>query len=180
MTPAVQPSGVARGSPAGEFLDAGERRIPMMFVRSHRARRYILRLHPEGWARVTVPRGGSAAEARRFAERHTGWLKRQLERLAAHPPQRKEWLVGTEILFRGESVKIETVAPESNGLVRVGGEGTAAEGPEIRRASPIDRASGDGSQPKIAVGFVLAAGNGFAELADHPGAAVRARLPDFA
>lgn len=122
MTPALQPGGVARGSPAGEFLDAGERRIPMMFVRSHRARRYILRLHPEGWARVTVPRGGSAAEARRFAERHTGWLKRQLERLAAHPPQRKEWLVGTEILFRGESVKIEAVAPEPNGLVRFGGE----------------------------------------------------------
>jgi predicted metal-dependent hydrolase len=102
----------ARDQPPGDFLDAGGTRVSVEFVRNPRARRYILRLQPGGWARVTIPRGGSTAEARRFAERHTHWLKRELERQAANPHRRQLWPVGTEILFRGELVKIEAVATE--------------------------------------------------------------------
>ena len=45
-------------------LVAATRRVRLCFVRNRRARRYILRLRADGAARVTVPRGGSVAEAR--------------------------------------------------------------------------------------------------------------------
>lgn len=80
------------------------KRVPLLFVRNPRARRYVLRLRPDGTARVTVPRGGSWVEARRFVARNMTWLQRQT--LAARPMERAPWLVGSEILFRGEAVKI--------------------------------------------------------------------------
>lgn len=76
-------------------------RIPLAFARHPRARRYVLRLLPNGRARVTIPRGGSSAEARRFAERCRWWLDRQFQRLANRPARPVEWSIGTEILFRG-------------------------------------------------------------------------------
>lgn len=100
----------------------GERRVPMIFVRNRRARRYILQLRPDGVARVTIPRGGSAAEARRFVERHRSWLERELQRLPARSAGGKEWVVGTEILLRGERVKIESANSSEPGEVRLGNE----------------------------------------------------------
>jgi len=38
------------------------------FVRMRRARRYVLRVRPDGDLRVTIPRGGSRSEALRFAD----------------------------------------------------------------------------------------------------------------
>ncbi len=110
-----------RRSSAG-FLAVSGRQIPMALVRNRRARRYVLRLRPDGSARVTIPRGGSAAEARRFAERNKAWLERQLQRLSTHPNRPKEWFVGTEILFRGELVKAEAGVNGESGLVRFGDE----------------------------------------------------------
>jgi predicted metal-dependent hydrolase len=52
------------------------------FVRHARARRYFLRVDPEGNVRVTIPRGGSRRDADLFARRHTAWIARQRERLA--------------------------------------------------------------------------------------------------
>ena len=46
-----------------------------------RARRYVMRVRPDGDLRVTIPRGGSQAEARRFAERHMDWARRQRARV---------------------------------------------------------------------------------------------------
>lgn len=94
----------------------------MVLVRNPRARRYVLRLRPDGSARVTIPRSGSATEARRFAERNIGWLERQLHRLATRQTRTKEWLIGTEIYFRGELVKIEAGVNGETGLVRLGSE----------------------------------------------------------
>jgi predicted metal-dependent hydrolase len=53
----------------------------MYFVRHRRARRYLLRVDPDGRVRVTIPRGGSRREADSFARRHTEWVARQRERL---------------------------------------------------------------------------------------------------
>jgi hypothetical protein len=52
------------------------------------ARRYVMRVRPDGALRVTIPRGGSHAEARRFAERHLEWALRQRSQLLAarRPP----------------------------------------------------------------------------------------------
>lgn len=54
------------------------------FVRRGRARRYILRVDPEGLVKVTIPRGGSRREAAAFVARHRDWIDRQ--RAAIRPP----------------------------------------------------------------------------------------------
>lgn len=110
-----------------DWLQIGARRIPLQTVRHRRARRYVLRLSRDGVARVTIPRGGSLAEAARFAARNTSWLEKQLLRQALHPPGPKPWRLGTEILFRGESVRLEMgVAPNS---IRFGSESVRVSEP---------------------------------------------------
>ena len=51
------------------------------FVRHRRARRYLLRVDPDGRIRVTIPRGGSRREADAFALRHRAWIDAQLSRV---------------------------------------------------------------------------------------------------
>src|SRR6516164_6442283 len=82
-------------------LTVGSRHVPLLLVRLRRARRYVLRLRPDGTARVAIPRGGSAEEARRFAERSVPWLERQFLRQEAQRSRPREWVAGSEILFRG-------------------------------------------------------------------------------
>jgi predicted metal-dependent hydrolase len=65
--------------------------VPLVihYVRMRQARRYVMRVRPDGAVRVTIPRGGSQAEARRFADRHLDWAKRQRATAAAskRPPE---------------------------------------------------------------------------------------------
>ena len=51
------------------------------FVRHRRARRYILRVEPDGRLRVTIPRGGSLRAAEEFAGRYDDWVQQQRARL---------------------------------------------------------------------------------------------------
>ncbi len=106
-------------SSAGDFLKLTERQVPLVLVRNPRARRYVLRLLPNGSARVTIPRGGTIAEGRRFAERSAAWVERALQRAAARPIRTKVWWVGTEVYFRGELVRIEN---GGEGRIRLGSE----------------------------------------------------------
>jgi predicted metal-dependent hydrolase len=53
------------------------------FVRMRQARRYVMRVRPDGDLRVTIPRGGSRSEAERFVERHRSWAERQRARTIA-------------------------------------------------------------------------------------------------
>lgn len=81
--PAVRPA--APDERRAELADAPR----VHFVRVRRARRYVLRVRPDGDLRVTIPRGGSQAEALRFAEKHLGWAHRQRAKLlsARRPPE---------------------------------------------------------------------------------------------
>jgi hypothetical protein len=99
-----------------------QRRVPAVFVRHPRARRYVMRLRADGSVRVTIPRSGSATEARRFAERHSAWLERALHRLDTRTPVAKEWRVGTAIFFRGEQVTIEAGLESESRHIRLGTE----------------------------------------------------------
>lgn len=47
------------------------------------ARRYVMRVRPDGDLRVTIPRGGSRSEAERFVERHRTWAERQRTQMMA-------------------------------------------------------------------------------------------------
>ncbi len=105
--------------PVTDTLLVGERRVPLLLVTNLRARRYLLRLRPDGAARVTIPRRGTLAAAREFAKRNIGWLEAQFKRQASQIEQKKSWQVGTEIYFRGEVVRIE---PATDGLICLGAE----------------------------------------------------------
>lgn len=116
-----------RPVPAGTFaasqvLSVGERLIPLLLIRHSRARRYVLRLRPDGSARVTIPRGGSATEARHFAERHRAWLERQLHRQTATPCRPTTWFIGTEILFRGVPTRIVPAPDGASNFIHLGSE----------------------------------------------------------
>ena len=89
----------------------GTQTVPLLVVRNPRARRYLLRLRTDGTARVTIPRGGSQAEARAFVERNRGWLEKQIQLHQTRPRHAAAWNVGSEIWFQGERVRIEIAAP---------------------------------------------------------------------
>jgi predicted metal-dependent hydrolase len=103
-------------------LPAGRQPLPLLLVRHPRARRYLLRLRPDGVARVTIPRGGSAAAAREFAGRHAAWLEREWQRLKSQPPKPATWKSGAEIFLCGDAVRIEPGLNGESGTVRFGGE----------------------------------------------------------
>ena len=98
---------------AGSIVVVDGKSVPLLFVRHPRARRYVLRLRPDGTARVTVPRGGSDATALEFAEKNADWLRQQLQRVAARPAGKTAWPVGAEIFYRGEMV---TIAESEHGI----------------------------------------------------------------
>jgi predicted metal-dependent hydrolase len=102
-----------------DALQVGARAVPLLMVHHPRARRYLLRLRPDGTVRVTIPRRGTISAARDFALRNVGWLEQQFQRLAARPKTPVSWNPGTEILFRGERVRIET---DADGSIRFGSE----------------------------------------------------------
>lgn len=103
-----------------EWLRVGQRHIRLRVVRNARARRYILRLHDDGTAQVTVPARGSAREATQFAARNAAWLEKQLLRLAHPRDGHSTWQIGTLILFRGENVPLK--AEGGTGEIRFGTE----------------------------------------------------------
>jgi hypothetical protein len=99
-----------------EPLLLGSRQVRLLLVRHSRARRYLLRLRPDGVARVTIPRGGTLAEARKFVERNGRWLEEQFQRLQTQPNVPLAWQVGSEIWFRGERVRLEVITPGQIGF----------------------------------------------------------------
>jgi predicted metal-dependent hydrolase len=84
-----------------------------IFVRVRSARRYILRVRPDGTLRVTVPRGGSRREAQAFVEQNHRWVERERRRVREqHGP--REWQDGSELMLRGEMMPVRL--SESDGV----------------------------------------------------------------
>ena len=77
-----------------------ESRAPV-FVRHPGAKRYVIRVRPDGIVRVTIPRWGSKREAQHFADAQRPWIDKQLARRAAErarantlmPPDARRQLV---------------------------------------------------------------------------------------
>jgi predicted metal-dependent hydrolase len=104
--------------PAGPLLSID-------FVRMRRARRYIIRVRPDGSVRVTVPRGGSRLEAARFLEKHAQWIAQEQARVrAAHVTH--AWIDGATMMLRGEPVMIRAVDAPGGRLVRYGARSVVA------------------------------------------------------
>lgn len=115
--PLAQSAGrLVRPRPAGpDAISVGPECVVLRYLRHPRAKRYVLRLAGDGSARVTVPRGGSLAEARRFAESKTDWLAGQLERQRLARARRAPWRHGTRILLDGAEVELR-VSPDGGVL----------------------------------------------------------------
>ena len=108
------------------------------FVRVSRARRYILRVRPDGTLRVTVPNGGSRREAEQFVRKHHRWIRRERDRVQIeHVP--REWHDGSEILLRGEPVRLSVEERAEKWLVSYGDRTVSVSGDtEIRAAVEND------------------------------------------
>ena len=61
--------------------------LPLEFVRHPRARRYVIRVRPDGTVRVTIPRWGSKRDGELFARQQQSWIERQRRRVAEREPR---------------------------------------------------------------------------------------------
>jgi hypothetical protein len=94
---------------------------PVEFVRMRRAKRYIIRVRPDGSLRVTIPRGGSQRHAQVFLEEQRTWAERERDRvLAMHAPAR--WVEGDTILLRGRRVRLSVVREAGRAWLDIDGE----------------------------------------------------------
>lgn len=109
-----QPGREPSAAPGHHLLVAGET-VPVVAVRHRRARRYVLRVWPDGSLRLTVPRSGSIKGALRFAAGQTDWIVRERER---QRERARPWDTGTTIWFRGERVTLA----RDGAIVRCGPE----------------------------------------------------------
>jgi predicted metal-dependent hydrolase len=87
-------------------IDPGPPLPRVEFVRMRRARRYIVRVRPDGTVRVTIPRGGSRAEAAQFLHRHTAWVASERARVHAASVT-PAWTDGATMMLRGELVTMQ-------------------------------------------------------------------------
>jgi len=105
-------------------ITLGDRALPLLIRRLRHARRFTLRLTPDGTAvRVSVPWHARGAEAVAFAQSHVGWLTQQLERVpAAHGIA-----PGEPLAYRGQALLVihDPASPRrpqlEPGAVRAGG-----------------------------------------------------------
>jgi predicted metal-dependent hydrolase len=61
-----------------------------VFVRHPKARRYVIRVRPDGSVRVTLPRWGSKREAMAFVERQRAWIAKEQARFASERHERAD------------------------------------------------------------------------------------------
>lgn len=110
--PWAQPETASRA----RALTIDGRQVPVTIARHRGARRYVLRVAPNGGLRLTVPRGASLSGGLAFAARQTDWITRELERQRT---RQAPWVTGSRTWFRGEQVAISV------------GDATAAFGSEV-------------------------------------------------
>jgi predicted metal-dependent hydrolase len=104
------------------------------YTRHPRARHYVLRLQEDGSLRVTIPRGGSRAQAERFVREKAAWIEREryradLRRAAA--ARRDE----AHVPLHGEEVEIRVVEGPSGRSAHFGGFSVALP-PDARSPLP--------------------------------------------
>ena len=122
--------GTARPGVTVVPLRAGSGTVALRLVRNRRARRYVLRVTDTADVVVTMPRWGSIAEARAFAEKHLPWIAAERLRRVKDAASRA-WSPGTEIWLRGERCAIA----RDGELIAAGDiRARAAEGVDVKTA----------------------------------------------
>ncbi len=108
------------------------------FVRTRRARRYILRVRPDGSLRVTLPQWGSKREAMAFVETQRRWIERERARVVAERGP-VEWEDGSAILLDGRAVRI-AIRQDASGRAAIYGDRCVPlrDGGSVREAIEAD------------------------------------------
>jgi predicted metal-dependent hydrolase len=109
-------------APDSKSIELDGRRIPVLFRRNDRARRYHLYLNRGGVPCVTIPRRGTWRYAQQFLERHQVWLTEQLRRYVAGQVEAPEWTAGSEVFFRGSLVRLEPNPSDAPACLWLGSE----------------------------------------------------------
>ena len=99
--------------------------MPVLCRWNDRARRYSLTLDGQGRPRVTIPRRGQIAEARRFVTKQIRWIQMQLAKHHTLQQQQVEWSAKDFVLFRGALVPIELREVAGRRMLQFGAEQVA-------------------------------------------------------
>ena len=102
------------------WLERDGTRLFVHLIRVRAARRYVLRVRPDGALRVTIPRAGSRADALRFVERHLGWALRERTRILAERTTPTVWTDGAPVLLDGDLIPIVTSSDGHDLVIRLG------------------------------------------------------------
>jgi predicted metal-dependent hydrolase len=101
---------------------------PIEFVRTRRARRYIIRVKPDGSLRVTIPRVGTRVEALQFLGRQAAWIaKERARRGHENPPI--TWTDGTTLLVDGVVTGISVTQRGDRFVATYGGRSVVVADP---------------------------------------------------
>jgi predicted metal-dependent hydrolase len=106
VLPWLSAAGRARAEKPPAAIEVGSHTYPVAIARHRRARRYVLRMTPDGALRITVPRGASVAGGLAFAKRQGAWIAREQARRIARTGA---WAAGGRVWFRGEQVPLDTI-----------------------------------------------------------------------
>jgi predicted metal-dependent hydrolase len=120
------------------FLRADPAPPAIHYVRMRRARRYILRVCPDGSLRVTIPRGGSRRDAEAFLDRHRTWADAERARVSAqHAPP--EWREGDVVPLHGRPTPLLIEQTAQGAVLRFGGECVSVQDPsgDLRTAAEL-------------------------------------------
>ena len=120
------------------FLRSAAAPPAILYVRMRRARKYILRVCPDGSLRVTIPRGGSRRDAEAFLDRNLKWAEAERARVSAqHAPP--TWRAGDAIPLHGEPTPLAIDRTSRGAVLRLGGECVAVADPsgDLRAAAEL-------------------------------------------
>jgi hypothetical protein len=105
-----------------DMVEVHAHRMPIIYRHHARARNYVLRLQTNKTVVVTVPRTGNKNFARDFVASRQGWLEKQWHILESRKIPPHVLQPGMEILFRGQSVKLEVQQTGLRWQLRFGSE----------------------------------------------------------
>jgi predicted metal-dependent hydrolase len=98
------------------FLDLEGVRVPLKSIRNAAAKRYILRLHRDGYIQITIPCSGNRKHALLFVEKNRQWLRDQWLKREAGIKEKAADRDKREIYYKGklEPVEIRDVQGQPN------------------------------------------------------------------
>lgn len=87
--------------------------IPLEVHHNRKARRYLLRIRPDGTLRVTIPRHGNRKEAMDFVARQNEWIIKNRARVLARQQTVQPITNGSFIWYRGEKIPLQIYSHSS-------------------------------------------------------------------